>query len=80
MNEIPLSDIFRLNPNQGDPSVSVQVPTWELLQGFQPGQRPPPMGQMLRGPTIGVPGPPGLQFKPTEIPQPGLMLRLRVPF
>lgn len=80
MNEIPLSSIFGLNPDQGDPSVGVQVPSWEMLQGFQPGQRPPPVGQMLRGSTIGMPGPPGLQYKPTEIQQPGLMFRLRVPF
>ena len=76
MNELRLSDIFGQLPGGAEYGVSVPMgyaydPSWG---------RPPPIGPALKGSILGGPGMPSPTLKPTELPQPGLMFRLQVPF
>lgn len=79
MNEIRLSDIFGQLPGlPAGTQYGVSVP---MGYGYDPSWgRLPPLGPALRGSILGGPGPPQLQLKSTEVPQPGLMFRLQVPF
>ena len=72
-----LSDIFGSPPTVQQPQWNLQVP---LGYGVNLGQRPPPLGQSLLQGIMGGPGQPGLRYKPTELPQPGLMFRMNIPF
>lgn len=79
MNELRLSDIFGQLPGLPEGTqYGVQVP---MGYAYDPSWgRPPPIGPMLKGSIIGGPGQPQLNPKPTELPQPGLMFRMNIPF
>lgn len=74
----PISDVFQSEPTVQRPQFSLSVP---MGYAYDPSWgRPPPIGPALRGSILGGPGQPQLNLKPTELPQPGLMFRMQIPF